>query len=218
MAFLVSEYNRSVQKTLELSVVHVRLDADGATDCLPSSLWHWLGLRGLEIVEVAPRLEASQGPPLSCFACARARRRTLLETAESRGMTHVALGHHADDVVETWLMSLMYTGTAEALPPVRSYFEGAVHVVRPLYEIKRGELARLARLAEIPIAPTSCPEDGDSKREMVRRALKVLGRDQALVRRHLFWAAVREADRMDGANRRWQGEDEPWPSGEPSGR
>lgn len=196
MAFLVGEFNRSVPAPLELRVLHVALDAGGETDGLPVSVRRWLSSRGLEVVEVRPRLEASQELPLSCFACARARRRTLLEAAEARGMTHVALGHHADDIVETWLMSLMYTGTAEVIPPVRSYFGDAVHLVRPLYELKRGELARLARLAEIPLLEASCPAEGETKRELVREALRALGRDQALVRRQLFWAAVRQVEQL----------------------
>lgn len=197
MAFLVGEYNRSVATPLELRVLHVALDAGGETEGLPVSVRRWLSARGLGVEEVRPRLEASQELPLSCFACARARRRTLLEAAEERGMTHVALGHHADDVVETWLMSLMYTGTAEVIPPVRSYFGGAVHLVRPLYELKRGELARLARLAEIPVHETSCTADGETKRGMVRGALRALGRDQALVRRQLYWAAIRQMEQLD---------------------
>jgi tRNA(Ile)-lysidine synthase TilS/MesJ len=197
MAFLVNEYNRSVPRPLELEVLHVALDAGGETEGLPASVRRWLSSRGLDVIEVGPRLEASQELPLGCFACARARRRSLLEAAEARGMTHVALGHHADDVVETWLMSLMYTGTAEVLPPIRSYFDGAVQLVRPLYELKRGELARLARLAEAPQLEASCPADTETKRELVRAALRALGRDQALVRRQLYWAAVRQADQLE---------------------
>ena len=197
MAFLVGEYNRSVSTPLELRVLHVALDAGGETEGLPVSVRRWLSSRGLEVVEVKPRLEASQELPLRCFACARARRQTLLEAAEAHGMTHVALGHHADDVVETWLMSLMYTGTAEVIPPVRSYFGGAVHLVRPVYELKRGELARLARLADAPQLGASCPADRETKRERVRGSLRALGRDQALVRRQLYWAAVREMARHE---------------------
>ena len=147
---------------------------------------------GLELSEVDGRLDGSERLPLDCFACAKARRRTLLEHAEVRGARLVALAHHADDVVETWLLTLMYTGNGETIPPVRSYFEGAVTVVRPLYELQRRELARLARLAGFPEAVARCRREDDARREKVRGALAALGRDQSRVRRQLYWAAVRE--------------------------
>ena len=203
MAYLVGEYNRSIRQPLDLIVLHVRLDAGGVTTGLPARIRRWFDSRGLEVEEVIPRLEASEEVPLGCFACARARRRTLLEAAERRGASHVALGHHADDVVETWLMSLMYTGTAEVMPPVRSYFEGAVYLVRPLYELQRRELGRLARLGEIPEPASPCGVDSSTRRDTVRKVLAALGKDQSLVRRQLFWAAVRQLNGVgpeNGAN------------------
>jgi tRNA 2-thiocytidine biosynthesis protein TtcA len=192
MAYLVGEHNRRLRKALELSAIHVRLDANGATDGLPEATVRWLGSLGIELLEVEGRLDGSDVLPLDCFACARARRRTLLETADSRGVNFVALGHHADDVVETWLLSLMYTGTPELISPVRAYFDGAVTVVRPLYELQRRELSRLARLAGFPEPVARCRHEDEARREKVRKALSALGRDQGLVRRQLYWAAVRQ--------------------------
>ena len=194
MAYLVGEHNRRLLRPLKISAIHVRLDTDGPTDGLPDHTIRWLGSRELEVVEAEGRLDGSERLPLDCFACARARRRTLLEAAEARGASHVAIGHHADDVVETWLLSLMYTGTAETIPPVRSYFDGAVTVVRPLYELQRRELVRLARLAEFPKPVARCRREDEARREKIRRALSAMGRDQNLVRRQLYWAAVRQVE------------------------
>lgn len=198
MAYLVGEHNRRLRNPLELSAAHIRLDADGATDGLPAPTVSWLESRDLDLLQVDGRLDASEQLPLDCFACARARRRTLLETADARGVSFVALGHHADDVVETWLLSLMYTGTPEVIPPVRSYFDGAVTVVRPLYELQRRELDRLARLADFPKTAVRCGREDEARREKVRKALSALGRDQSLVRRQLYWAAVRGFEESPG--------------------
>lgn len=206
MAYLVTEHNRRLAIRLRLRAVHVRLDADGATGGLSQPILSWLGERGLEVVEVEPRLDAAEVKDLDCFACARARRRTLLETAERLGASHVALGHHADDVVETWLLALFFSGTGEVMPPVRSYFDGVVTVVRPLYELKSKELRRLARLARLPSPMAPCPRESEARRGKIRAALASLGRDQDLVRRHLFWAVVRHLepgdDRATGDNDR----------------
>jgi tRNA 2-thiocytidine biosynthesis protein TtcA len=200
LAYLVGEHNLRLQRRMEVSAIHVRLDADGTTDGLPEATVGWLRSRDIEVIEVEGRLDGSEEPPLDCFACARARRRSLLEAADTRGAGYVALGHHADDVVETWLLSLMYTGTAETIPPVRPYFDGAVTVVRPLYELQRGELCRLARLAEFPEPVARCRREDEARREKVRAVLSALGRDQSLVRRQLYWAAVRSIPRCHPAH------------------
>ena len=198
MAYLVCEHNRRLKRPLEFSAIHVRLDADGLTDKLPEGTMLWLRSRGLEVIEVEGRLDGSEELPLNCFACSRARRRSLLEAAEARGASYVALGHHADDVVETWLLSLMYTGNAESIPPIRSYFDGAVTIVRPLYELQRRELVRLGRLAGLPEPVARCRREGEARRERIRRVLSALGRDQDRVRRQLYWAAVRQYEESRG--------------------
>lgn len=192
MAYLVGEHSQYLKRGLQVSAIHVCLGADGVTSGLPQATVHWLASRGIELVEVEGRLNGSEQLPLDCYGCARARRRTLLEAADTRGVGFVALGHHADDVVETWLLSLMYTGSPEVIPPTRSYFDGAVTVVRPLYELQRRELQRLARLAGFPEPVARCRKELDSRREKIGKALSALGRDQSVVRRQLFWAAVRQ--------------------------
>ena len=118
----------------------------------------------------------------------------LLEAAAVRGARHVALGHHADDVVETFLLSLLYTGRGEIMPPERDYFRGAVRLIRPLYEVRKDELERVARLAGAPVQAARCARERDSRRASVRSMLDVLGRDQRRVRRQLYWAAVRQLE------------------------
>ena len=141
MSFLVGEHNRRLRRPLEISAMHVRVDSNGATSGLPEATVRWMHERGIEVLELEARLDGSDESPLDCFARTRARRRTLLEAADARGAHYVALGHHADDVVEIWLLGLMYTGRPDTIPAIRSYFDGAVTVVRPLYEMQRGEIS-----------------------------------------------------------------------------
>jgi tRNA 2-thiocytidine biosynthesis protein TtcA len=192
MAYLVGEHARTLKRPPEVSAIHVRLDADRRGAGLSRDIARWLASRELELAEVEGRLDGAEIPPLDDRARARAIRRTLLEAADHRGVRQVALGHHADDVVEIWLTSLMYTGSAETIPPVRSYFDGAVTLVRPLFELWRREIQRLGQLADFPESSAGCRRQGEERRERVREALSVLGRDQKLVRRQLYLAAVRE--------------------------
>ena len=194
MAYLVTEFNRTLKTKIGVMAVHVRRDARGETTGLDPRISSWLEERNVEVVEVPPRLDAGNGDALDCFACSCARWRTLLETVDGLGVDLVALGHHADDVVETWLLALFYTGTAELIPPVRPYFDGSVTVVRPLYELRRKELRRVVRLARLPEAMGGCTREEEARREKVRTALASFGKDQDLVRRQLYRAIVRQID------------------------
>ena len=195
LVWLASQYNRTIRPRCRLVGIHVALDASGRTGGLPAAVTAWCDSVGVPVETVAPRFDPGQTAPRTCFACAHIRRRTLLEAANERGCDHVALGHHSDDVVETWLMTLMYTGTSDLLPPMRSYFDGAITVVRPLYELRKAELVRMARLCAFPATVQPCPNQSHTKRDLVRAALRQLGRDERNVRRHLFWAAVRSFER-----------------------
>ncbi|NOZ78100.1 MAG: hypothetical protein GXP48_02745 [Acidobacteria bacterium] len=195
LAWLASRYNRIVRPRCRFIGIHVALDASGRTEGLPAAVTGWCESLGVPVDTVEPRFDPGKTVPGGCFTCAHVRRRTLLEAANERGCDRVALGHHADDVVETWLMSLMYTGTPDVLPPVRSYFGGVITLVRPLYELRKAELVRMARLCGFPPPVQRCPEHSDTKRDLVRAALRQLGRDERDVRRHLFWAAVRSFER-----------------------
>ena len=192
LAYLLAEHRRTQQEPVELIGIHLRLDGDGETAGLDSQVLEWCDGLGLDVKQVPPRFDAADQPPLDCFRCAQIRRRSLLEVANGAGCSHLALGHHADDVVETWLMALFFTGRPEAMAPVRSYFGGSVTIVRPLYEMQKRELLRLGRLAGIPRTEVSCSREADNRRVRVAEALGALGRDERLVRRQLFWAAVRE--------------------------
>lgn len=194
LAYLLHRHSRTLRRPPELLGLHVRLDGDGPTAGLDPEVDRWLAALEIVLVEVPARLDGSDRPPLDCHRCATVRRRSLLEAAEARRCSHLALGHHADDVVETWLMSLFYTGNGEAMPPVRSYFDGAVTVVRPLFELQRRELERLGRLGSFPVQPERCRNAERARRRRVGRALAALGRDERLVRRQLFWAVVRQGE------------------------
>lgn len=129
-----------------------------------------------------------------CFRCAWRRREALFRWAAAQGCNKVALGHHLDDAAETALMNLLHHGRLEALAPSRSFFGGAVTLIRPLILAQEKELARVAACLDHP--PTACrcaTADGvppDSARAQVKAFLRSLGRDAAKAKRHLWRASL----------------------------
>jgi len=187
---------------LELAAFHVRVDSRGRGPELSPEIREFIQSRGMPLIEVDPRGDIGT-TGLRCFQCSRIRRRSLFEQAEQSGFPTVALGHHADDVVETWLMSLFFSGSGDTLLPVRRYFDGAVTIIRPMIELRRGEIARLARLGGHPPPAPPCPDEDRSRRTRIENALKELRPDERLIRRHLFWAAMRaeSIERKPGVSR-----------------
>ena len=118
-----------------------------------------------------PVLEKEKSP---CSLCARLRRGILLQKAEDLGCNKLALGHHRDDVMETYLMSTVFEGRFYALVPRRQMEKGNIAVIRPLIDVKEGSIAALASRLQFPVVKNPCPVDGRTKRQEMKETLRAL--------------------------------------------
>ncbi|MBQ6950774.1 MAG: tRNA 2-thiocytidine(32) synthetase TtcA [Clostridia bacterium] len=118
-----------------------------------------------------PLLQKEKSP---CSLCARLRRGILLKKAEELGCNKLALGHHRDDVMETYLMSTVFEGRFYALSPIRQMEKGNIAVIRPLIDMKEGSIAALAQRLQLPVMKNPCPVDGQTKRQEMKDTLRAL--------------------------------------------
>lgn len=108
----------------------------------------------------------------TCSLCSRLRRGHLYRLARERGATKIALGHHRDDIVETLLLNLFFTGKLKAMPPKLRSKDGRHIVIRPLAYVRERDLARYAELKAFPIIPCDlCGSQDDLKRQQVKAML-----------------------------------------------
>jgi tRNA 2-thiocytidine biosynthesis protein TtcA len=118
-----------------------------------------------------------------CSLCSRLRRGILYSAAERIGCSKIALGHHRDDGLETFLMNLFYSGRLQAMPARYTTDDGRFQVIRPLINSAERTIAEFAQLAEFPILPCNlCGSQEGLRREAMTRLLDDLEREAPNVR------------------------------------
>ena len=105
----------------------------------------------------------------TCGLCSRLRRGTLYGYAEANGISKIALGHHRDDILETFFLNIFYGGKLKAMPPKLLSDDSKHIVIRPLAYCKERDIAEYARLRDFPIIP--CNLCG-SQQNLQRQAMK----------------------------------------------
>lgn len=108
----------------------------------------------------------------TCSLCSRLRRGALYTYADEIGATKMALGHHRDDIVETFFLNLFYGGTLKAMPPKLLSDDRRNIVIRPLAYCSEKDIAAYAKIKEFPIIPCNlCGSQDNLQRQVIKDIL-----------------------------------------------
>ena len=129
--------------------------------------------------------------PNPCSLCAKMRRGILHSTAKEMGCNKVALGHHFDDVVETFMMNLFFEGRLGSFSPVTYLSNTDITLIRPLIYAEEKDIEYFTRHTSLPVIESPCPENRNTERENMKNLLHDLEKSNKGLRHRIFGAICR---------------------------
>ena len=168
-----------------------------------------MGLGGMDFSPVArlcerlgvpySRVETEIGPIIfehrkennPCSLCAKMRRGALNQALLEQGFSKVALGHHYDDAVETFLMSLLFEGRIGCFEPVTYLDRTGVTQIRPMLYLTEGMVRTFAAEHDLPVVHNLCPADKHTKRQEIKELVAVLSKTYPDLKARVFGAMQR---------------------------
>lgn len=146
-------------------------------------------IKRTQLAEVIFDIRKESNP---CSLCARMRRGALHDAAKAAGCNKIALGHHLDDVAETFIMNLFNGGTLDCFMPVTYLSRKDIYMIRPMIFARESDCARVARKENLPVVKSKCPADGTTERQEVKEFLSSLEKKYGNVREKILGAMQRK--------------------------
>ncbi len=141
-----------------------------------------------DIAEIIFNIRKEKNP---CSLCANMRRGALHAAAKEMGCNRVALGHHFDDVVDTFMLNLFFEGRIGCFSPVTYLSNTQLYLIRPLLYAQEKDVLYYTRHADLPIVESLCPENHATERENMKQLLKELEANNKGLRHRIFGAICR---------------------------
>ena len=141
--------------------------------------------------QIAPVIFDYRKEKNPCSMCSKMRRGALNQALLDRGLNKLALGHHYDDAVETFLMSLLFEGRISCFQPVTDLDRTGIIQIRPMLYIHEKSIDHFANRNALPILENRCPVDKQTKREEIKKLIFDLSATYPELKERIFGAMQR---------------------------
>jgi tRNA 2-thiocytidine biosynthesis protein TtcA len=188
MAWALASLRPALKRNYRLEALHI--STDFCNCCKKSLLAARMAEWGIpftdRLVPVMGRLK--EGRTMNCYWCSTQRRTELLSYAMEQGFNKIALGHHLDDIIETFFMNLCAKGELSAMPIRLAYRKYPVELIRPLAYLEERQVIACAEEAQILRAVCTCPFGINSKRRDMRTRIAAFTGGSGAVKRRVLRA------------------------------
>ena len=188
LCHVLARWQRKAPIRYELLAVHLDMGFGADTGAVAAQL-ELTGLPSLiEHTDFGAKAVAAEEGKSGCYHCARQRRNRLFTLAREHRCAKLAFGHHQEDLIETFLLNLLYSGNLSTMVPRQELFDGTLALIRPLAYLTKEEIRELGQIFGVAPVANPCPLAGDSKRETVRRLLDSLAAENPRIQSNIFAA------------------------------
>ena len=188
---LLSELKKYNHKSFELEAVTVDLGFGmdfSAIEKLCSDLGVHFNVVQTQIAQVIFDYRQEKNP---CSMCSKMRRGALNQALLDKGLNKLALGHHYDDAVETFMMSLIYEGRISCFQPVTNLDRTGIIQIRPMLYIHEQSIDHFTVRHNLPVIENRCPVDKETKREEIKKLVYELSATYPDLKERVFGAMQR---------------------------
>ncbi|GHV90216.1 tRNA 2-thiocytidine(32) synthetase TtcA [Spirochaetia bacterium] len=188
LAWALSGLRPALKKNYELAAIHI--SSDFCSCCKKSILSKRLDEWGIPFtdlfVPIIGRLK--EGEKMNCYWCSTQRRTELLKYAVENNFNKIALGHHLDDIIETFFMNMTNKGELSTMPALLAYRKYPVSLIRPLAYTEEQQIITCAAEQDILKAACTCPYGVNSKRRDLRKRIADFTGNSGAVKRRILKA------------------------------
>ncbi len=212
LAWVLAYWQQKAPITYQCKAVHIDMSGGGDN----------LGVQAYQVKQVLASLEFSLDilpalwrPELKedarkktsnkqCFQCARSRRTQMFQYASENGFNKLALGHHRDDIIETFFLNLMCAGNVSTMRPKQELFDGELSVIRPLAYCDKQEISSLVNKLDLTPVSSDCPLSEQTRRKDIHHLVQTIYHTFPGSKEHIFAALgnVREEYLLNPAAKR----------------
>jgi tRNA 2-thiocytidine biosynthesis protein TtcA len=211
---LLYERSKRVPVHYDLIPVHIDLGFDSEQEGMLRGFFEERNLTyHIEQTHIGKKAHSAENRENPCFLCSWERRKHIFHLAHKLDCNKIALGHHKDDIIETFLLNIFYSAEVSTMLPVQSLFKGKITIIRPLALIEEKKIERFAREKGLPVGSSGCPSSGRTKRKEIKELLGSLEKENRKVKGNIFRSLSNI--KLDYTFMKWKGQHD---DGSSSGR
>ena len=189
LLFALSRLKEFYPKSFELVALTIDLGFEGYDTSLLSQYADSLHVpHYIEKTQIADIVFTYRQEENPCSLCSRMRKGAFNERAKTLGCNKIAYAHHKDDVLDSFLMSMLYEGRIHTFSPVTHLERSELTLIRPLIYAYEGEIKSFATEQQLPVCKNPCPADGITKRQESKDLLLELKKTVPQVKERIFSA------------------------------